>query len=270
MNTPTGFKHLENLLQSVKALRGVPGCEWHHKQTFETLAPFTQTETYELTDAIEQQNPTEIKEELGDLLFHIALYAQHAEEKGWFTFADVAEMANTKIIRRHPWVFNAHEKVAYSDTKWEEIKSAEKKNKPAEKDHLLSGLPKALPALLTAHEIHKRVNAVGFKWDDVAGLFEKIDEEMAELKAELAAHDMDKIEDELGDVLFSMAILGYYTDINPEKALRRSNEKFKRRFNFVETHLKAQGLTLMPENFEAMERAWQECKVLEKQKAANQ
>jgi len=258
------FEHFEALLRSVKALRGTLGCQWHKKQTFKTLAPFTQTEVYELTDAIDQENPAEIKEELGDLLFHIALYAQHAEERGWFNFEDVAELANTKIIRRHPWVFDAAQKVEYSDAKWEEIKSAEKKKKPAEKDHLLSGLPSALPALLAAHEIHKRVNAVGFKWDDVAGLFAKINEEMAELKVELASNDTEKIEDELGDVLFSVAILGYYTDINPEKALRRANEKFKRRFNFVETRLKEQGLMLKPENFEPMEHAWQECKKQEK------
>lgn len=268
MDKPQNFSHMADLLHSVAALRGEHGCEWHNEQTFSTLAPFTQTEAYELTDAIEQQNPAEIKEELGDLLFHIALYAQHGQEKGWFTFEDVAEAANEKIIRRHPWVFSKDENIPYSGQKWEEIKSEEKKSKPQEKDHLLSGLPKALPALLTAHEIHKRVNAVGFEWDDVSGLFEKIDEEMAELQEAMEGSDFDHIEDELGDVLFTVGILGYYTNINPEKALRRANEKFKRRFGYVEQRMKAEGFDLKPENVGHMETFWQECKQIEKQQKA--
>ena len=258
------LENLKALMASVKELRAEPGCAWHKKQTFESLAPFTQTEAYELTDAIEQQNPAEIKEELGDLLFHLTLYAQHAEEKGWFTLDDVAQVANAKIVRRHPHVFAPEQSEGYSGTQWEEIKAQEKKNKPAEKDYLLSGLPRALPSLITAHEIHKRANSVGFEWENVYQLFDKIDEELQELKDELPQNDMDKIEDELGDVLFTVAILGYYTNINPEKALRRANDKFMRRFNFVEQRMKDNNLELKAENVQHMENFWQECKAQER------
>lgn len=268
MTAPTPFKSLQDLIESVKALRGEPGCSWHQQQTIATLAPFTQSEAYELTDAIEQQNPAEIKEELGDLLFHITLYAQHAEEQGLFNFEDIAKVANEKIVRRHPHVFDPNETEGYSGQKWEEIKSQEKKNKPAEKDTLLSGLPKALPSLLTAHEIHKRVNSVGFEWNEVSELFDKIDEELEELQEAIESQNDDHIEDEFGDVLFTVAILGYYNDINPEKALRRANDKFKRRFNFVEERMKANNLELTPANLEHMENFWQECKREEKAKAA--
>ena len=267
MSAPTRFESLQNLIDSVKALRGEPGCAWHQKQTIASLAPFTQSEAYELTDAIEQQNPAEIKEELGDLLFHITLYAQHAAEQGLFTFDDIAQVANDKIIRRHPHVFSPEESEGYSGQQWEEIKAQEKKNKPAEKEHLLSGLPKALPSLLTAHEIHKRVNSVGFEWADVSELFEKIDEELDELKEAITSKDADHIEDEFGDVLFTTAILGYYTSINPEKALRRANDKFKRRFSYVEQRMKDKGLELTPETLQHMEAFWQECKREEKLKA---
>mgnify|MGYP006425421421 CR=1 FL=1 len=257
-NTP-----LESLKEAVALLRHPQkGCAWHLRQTMKTLTSYTQSEAYELTDAIDEGDKDEILGELGDLLFHVVTYATHAQEKGWFNLDDVAQAANEKARRRHPWVFEDGSK-SYSDTEWESIKAKEKLSKggqQAEKG-LLDGLPKAQPALISAHEIHKRANSVGFKWETVAGLFDKIQEELEEVKEAIYEdHTREHIEEELGDLLFTVAIIGYYKDLNPEVALRLTNEKFKNRFKHIETSMKAANIPLCAENVEHMETYWQEAK----------
>ncbi len=262
MSSP--LKFITKLIDSVRTLRNPDnGCPWHLKQTLATIAPFTKAEAYELGDAIESNNPQEIKEELADLLFHVTLYAQHAEEKGWFSFDDIAKEADEKIQRRHPWVFG-DKSIEYSPEQWQAIKQQENKSKSDDKSSILSGLPKNMPALLTSHEIHKRVCAVGFKWKDISGVLDKVHEEIDELKEAIESGDRKHMEEELGDVLFTAAILGYYSDINPENALASSNSKFKKRFAYVEGRMKQHNFSLIPENFQKMSPFWQEAKDIEK------
>lgn len=254
---------LQNLLNAVEQLRHPEkGCGWHLEQTLKTLTSYTQSEVYELTDAIENNDKAEMLSELGDLLFHVVIYANHAKEKGWFDFNDVARSADEKARRRHPWVFEDTSKT-FSGTEWETIKAREKADKGGEEAEkgLLDGLPKAQPALISAHEIHKRANSVGFKWDDLGGVIDKIQEELDELKEAINDnHTHTHIEEELGDLLFTVAIIGYYTNINPEMALRMANEKFKTRFRHIEAGMKAANTPLQPEHRDKMEALWQEAK----------
>lgn len=262
--TNTAPTPLESLLDAVNKLRAPDtGCGWHLEQTMKTLTSFTQSEVYELTDAIETGDKDETLGELGDLLFHVVIYARHAEEKGWFDFEDVARAADEKARRRHPWVFEDTSK-GFSGTEWETIKASEKAAKGGReaKKGLLDGLPRAQPALITAHEIHKRANSVGFKWDDIEGVVAKIEEELAELKEAIHDnHTRAHIEEELGDLLFTAAIMGYYTRINPEAALRMANEKFKKRFRYIEAGMATANLPLQPEHRNKMETLWQEAKL---------
>ena len=254
---------LESLIDAVNKLRDPEtGCGWHKKQTLATLTSYTQNEVYELSDAIEAGDNAELLSELGDLLFHVVIYAKHAQEKGLFDFDDIARHADEKARRRHPWVFDDTSKT-FSGEEWEAIKTQEKQKGSGENGPkgLLDGLPKALPALLGAHEIHKRANSVGFKWKNLHGVLDKIQEELDELREALGENkDLSHIEEEFGDLLFTVAIIGYYTNMNPEKALRGANEKFKRRFKFVEQSMNAAGLPLTPKNRDDMEKFWLDAK----------
>ena len=259
---------LASLKEAIIKLRDPhKGCGWHLEQTMKTLTPYTQSEAFELTDAIDSDDKDEILGELGDLLFHVVLYAAHADEKGWFNLEDIAQAADEKARRRHPWVFEDTSQSSFSGEAWEAIKAKERsavKENKSEKG-LLDGLPKAQPALISAHEIHKRANAVGFKWDALDGVLNKIQEELDELKEAMAEnHTFEHIEEELGDLLFTVAIIGYYQDINPEIALRLANEKFKKRFKFIEENMKKTKTPLSLENRATMEALWQEAKQQQK------
>ena len=233
------------------------GCPWDIEQTFRTIAPYTIEEAYEVADAIERDDMPALKDELGDLLFQAVFHARMAEEDGLFDFADVAEAISEKMVRRHPHVFgdadmrDANEQT----TAWEEQKAEER----AAKGHgsLLDDVPVGLPGLSRAVKLQKRAARVGFDWREAKDVLSKIVEETAELTEAMDSKDADKMEDEFGDLLFVLANLSRHLKIDPEAALRRTNEKFVRRFSYIEEKL---GDRLSDASLEEMESLWTEAK----------
>ena len=240
------------------------GCAWDLEQDFSTIAPYTIEEAYEVADAIDRKDMPELKEELGDLLFQVVFHSQMAKEEGAFTFEDVAEAINAKMIRRHPHVFanedarTANQQVAA----WEVIKAQERASK-AESDttsSALDGVALALPSLLRAEKLQKRAARVGFDWTDAAQIFSKLDEEADEVREAIETGDTDKIEDEVGDLLFVAANLSRRLDIDPEQALRRANAKFERRFRAMEALAASEGKSFSDLDIDAQEALWQRVK----------
>lgn len=241
------------------------GCPWDIDQTFRTIAPYTIEEAYEVADAIERDDMPALKEELGDLLLQVVYHSQIASEAKAFDFDDVAGAIADKMVDRHPHVFGDL-KIADADAQtisWEARKAAERAKKggtaPA---GALDGVAKALPALLRAEKIQKRAARVGFDWKETAPVIDKIEEELGELRAELAAGTIDpaRVTDELGDVLFAVANLARHCKVDPEAALRGTNDKFERRFRFIETRLAQQDRKPADATLEEMETLWQEAK----------
>jgi len=216
-------------------LRAPGGCPWDREQTFDTIKRHTLEETYEVFDAIERRAWPDLKDELGDLLLQVLFYAQMASEAGYFDLRDVAENLSAKLIRRHPHVFG--DTVATNSDavlrNWEQIKVEEKKSKPAATS-LLDDIPRSMPATLEASKLGSRAAKVGFDWPSAHGLFDKLAEETAELHAEIARADSDKIEAEFGDLLFTTMNLARHLNVDAESALRRSNAKFRARFASME------------------------------------
>jgi ATP diphosphatase len=222
-------------------LRGPDGCPWDREQTFDTIKRHTLEETYEVFDAIERRAWPDLKDELGDLLLQVLFYAQMASEAGYFTIQDVAANLNEKLIRRHPHIF-AGAQVADSDAvlrNWEQIKQAEKKSSASSHTSMLDDIPRAMPAVLEATKLGSRAAKVGFDWPDANGLFDKLDEEIGELKAELApahgAQPSPAVEAEFGDLLFTAVNLARHLKVDPESAVRVANAKFRRRFAAMES-----------------------------------
>jgi nucleoside triphosphate diphosphatase len=216
-------------------LRAPGGCPWDREQTFDTIKRHTLEETYEVFDAIERRAWPDLKDELGDLLLQVLFYAQMAAEAGYFDLRDVAENLSAKLIRRHPHVF-ADTVATDSDAvlrNWEQIKVEEKKSKPTSTS-LLDDIPRSMPATLEASKLGSRAAKVGFDWPSADGLFDKLAEETAELHAEIARADTDKIEAEFGDLLFTTMNLARHLNVDAESALRRSNAKFRARFASME------------------------------------
>ena len=248
------LQSLERLLDIMDELR--EKCPWDRKQTFETLRHLTIEETYELGDAIMENNLDEIKEELGDLLLHIFFYSKIGSEKKSFDIADVANQIADKLIRRHPHIYgetnveNADQVVK----KWEDIKLKEGKKS------VLEGVPNSLPALVKAYRIQEKVSGVGFDWDKKEAVLEKVKEELDELRTEIDAGDSKKMEAELGDVIFSLVNYARFLNVNPENALELTNKKFIRRFKYIEDKaLKCQRKVSELSN-EEMEILWEEAK----------
>lgn len=242
----------------ITALRGEHGCPWDKKQTHLTLRPYLIEETYEAIDAIESGDPGHMKEELGDILLQIYLHAEIAREKGEFTIDDVARSIIDKIILRHPHVFG-DDRVRDADQvveRWEEIK---KKEKP-HRESILDGIPKHLPALLKAYRIQQKVSRVGFDWEKIEDVTAKLDEEVKELKDALLSPDSEKIADEAGDILFSIANLLRFININPEDALSRTINKFTARFRYIEKRAGETAKNLEEMTIDEMENLWQEAK----------
>ena len=245
------------------------GCPWDVEQTFQTIAPYTLEEAYEVADAIERGDMDELKSELGDLLFQVVFHARMAEEQGLFGFDDVATAIADKLERRHPHVFgpNGPLEAAKADgaaqkARWEDIKAGERKAKA--QHGVLDDVPVGLPALARAAKLTRRAARVGFDWPSTAEVLDKLDEEVAELKAEIAAGDLDKARGELGDLLFVMANLARKLGVEPEDALRGTNAKFVRRFAFIEAELAKDGRTPEQSDLAEMDRLWDAAKAAER------
>jgi ATP diphosphatase len=233
-------------------------------QDFDTIAPYTIEEAYEVADAITRRDFASLPDELGDLLFQVVYHARMAEEGGRFGFADVAKSISDKMIRRHPHVFGdeAARTASAQVAAWEQQKVAERAARA--ETGALAGVPTALPALTRAAKLTARASRVGFDWPDAEAVLEKLDEEVAELRAELPAADPARLKDEVGDLLFVLANLARKLDLDPEACLRHANDKFSRRFNGMEQRLESEGKSLSSLPLEVMEAAWQAVKAAEK------
>jgi tetrapyrrole methylase family protein / MazG family protein len=249
------MEEFARLVALMASLRGDQGCPWDKKQTEKAFRTFLLEETYEVIDAIEKEDHAALKEELGDLLFHIIFIAQISKEKGLFEIGDVINSAYTKMYNRHPHVFCREDKpVEHVEIAWEELKRAEKTDYTG-----ASSVPKILPALLRSYVVSKRAARIGFDWGTVEGIYEKIAEEIGELKEAEKVGDADLIEEEVGDLLFTVANLSRFHNIDPEAALRRTLDKFVRRFLYVEKNA-----DLKHPDPKAMDDLWNEVKNMEK------
>jgi XTP/dITP diphosphohydrolase len=254
-STEEKLKAFERLLHIMDELR--EKCPWDREQTLDSLRNLTIEETYELADAIMDQDLNEIRKELGDLLLHIVFYAKIGSEKGTFDIADVLDGINEKLIFRHPHVFGDR-KVKGSDEvieNWEELKMKEGNRS------VLAGVPVSLPAMIKSHRIQDKVRAVGFDWEHREQVWDKVIEEINEVKHELnKGQEKERMEDEIGDLLFSIVNAARLYDIEPETALERTNRKFIKRFKFLESKALEQGRSLKEMSLKEMEAIWQEAK----------
>ena len=252
---------LQRLIDIMAALRDPQtGCPWDLQQDFASIAPYTIEEAYEVADAIASRDFAALPDELGDLLFQVVYHARMAEEAGHFAFADVARAISDKMIRRHPHVFGdaAARDAGMQVQAWEAQKAAERTRRA---EHgTLAGIPTGLPALTRARKITARAGRVGFDWPDAPAVIEKLEEEIAELRAELDAADPKRLADEFGDILFVAANLARKLDLDPEACLRQANAKFVRRFASVEARLAERGLTPGEATTAQMEALWQDVK----------
>lgn len=250
------LKAFERLLDIMDKLR--VGCPWDKKQTFESLRTLTIEETYELADSILKGNKQEIKKELGDILLHIVFYAKIGSETNDFDIADVCDGISEKLIYRHPHIFS-DTKVADAkevEENWEQLKLKEKGGNKS----VLEGVPQSLPALVKANRIQDKVRGVGFDWDEKEQVWEKVREEMNEVESEIRKGDQDKMEQEFGDLFFSLINAARLYGVNPENALERTNQKFMKRFNYLESKTLKQGRNLKDMNLEEMDEIWEEAK----------
>ena len=260
---------IRRLLNIMAALRNPDGgCPWDLEQDFATIAPYTIEEAYEVADAIGRNDMADLQDELGDLLFQAVFHARMAEEAGAFDFADVARSIADKMERRHPHVFG-EERVASVEAQsaaWEEHKArerVEKSQQGGDSASVLDDVPAALPALLRAHKLGRRMARVGFDWPDALSITEKVTEELGELREEIRHGDDSRAAEELGDLLFTVAQVGRRLGIDPEEALRRANRKVERRFRSVEDSIRHDGRTVAGLPMDDLERYWSEAKAAE-------
>ena len=247
------FGHLLDIMDELRVK-----CPWDRKQTNESLRTNTIEETYELCEALMREDNQNIKKELGDLLLHIVFYAKIGEEKGAFDIKDVCDSLCQKLIYRHPHVFGEAkaETAGKVEQNWEELKLKEKGGNKT----VLEGVPNSLPSLVKAHRIQDKVRNVGFDWEEREQVWDKVQEEFNELKAEIAHKDADKMEAEFGDLFFSLINAARLYKINPDNALERTNQKFIRRFNYLEEHTLKQGRSLKEMTLAEMDALWNEAK----------
>jgi MazG family protein len=281
----TGEK-FQRAVDIMARLRAPGGCPWDREQTFDTIKPYTLEETYEVLDAIDARDWKELPGELGDLLLQILFYAQMASEEQRFSINDVLDKLSNKLVARHPHVFGDVKAETPKEVlrNWEALKAEEKKASASEKraETLLSGISSSMPSLMEAYKISSRAANVGFDWPDIEGLFEKLGEETSELRREIeqmphppSPHSQGaagargvklpeelrgRLEDEVGDMFFVLVNIARYLSLDPESALRKTNRKFRKRFEFVEHALRSQGKSLQDATLEEMEAAWQEAK----------
>ena len=262
---PLPTTDLDGLLQLMARLRSPDGgCPWDVEQTFATIAPHTIEEAYEVADAIDHGDMAHLKDELGDLLFQVVFYAQMASEQGDFDFHDIAAAITKKMISRHPHVFGDQTGIDDAEAQtvnWEALKAEERKVKAnGERHGALDDVSAGIPALMRANKLQKRAARVGFDWPDVAPVFDKFREEVAELEAELETGDADAQEHEVGDLLFTCVNLARKLDIDPETALRRANGRFEDRFGHIERTLWDQGRSVDDTPLEQLDQLWTEAK----------
>jgi tetrapyrrole methylase family protein/MazG family protein len=255
------MSNFDRLVEIMSRLRGPDGCPWDRDQTHESLKPYLIEEAYELLEAIDTKNDQDIRDELGDVLLQVVFHAQLAREKSRFTIEDVAEAISEKLIRRHPHIFGDTE-VDDADhvvRNWEAIKSQEKKEK-GETDSVLGSIPLALPALQRARRIQQRASKVGFDWEKVGEVADKVKEEMDEFLEAHANGNADHAEEELGDLLFALVNLSRFMDICPEEALRKTMTKFQSRFEYIEAELAKQDKHPRTASLEEMDLLWEKAK----------
>ena len=240
---------LSELINIVKKLRSPDGCDWDKKQTSKSLIPYFLEEAYEVIEAIEKNNQNSLKEELGDMLLHIVFQAELASENESFTIIDSIKNINNKLIDRHPHIFDSKNNIKKEEVNWELTKQKEKK-----RDSILDGIPVALPALLRARRIQEKAASVGFDWDKQEQVFCKIEEEVNELKE--ALQSKTGIEEELGDVLFSIVNLSRHLNLNPEQTLKSSIDKFSKRFKKIEKGLERKNIDMQTLSLKELDKIW--------------
>ncbi|HEX9111536.1 MAG TPA: nucleoside triphosphate pyrophosphohydrolase [Terriglobales bacterium] len=296
---PTTGERFERAVQIMARLRAPGGCPWDREQTFDTIKPYTLEETYEVLEAIDNRDWHELTGELGDLLLQVLFYSQMAQEEGHFVIDDVLDRLSNKLVDRHPHVFGEVKADTPAEVlrNWEALKAEEKKKRleagggkksePADDaQSVLAGVSSKMPALLEAHKLSSRAAHVGFDWPEIEGLFEKLAEETAELREELKAAPVrgrsgtgiagagkprvsaelrERMEDEVGDLFFVLVNIARYLSLDPESALKKTNRKFKRRFQWIEERLRASGRGPQQASMNELEELWQEAKQQEKQ-----
>ncbi|WP_091946719.1 nucleoside triphosphate pyrophosphohydrolase [Phyllobacterium sp. YR620] len=266
-------RDISRLLDIMQALRTpVTGCPWDLEQDFKSIAPYTLEEAFEVIDAIERDDIDDLREELGDLLLQVVFHARMAEEMQAFDFGDVVKAITHKMIRRHPHVFGEEAARGASMAKgmWDKIKAEEKAERRerraalnlslAEKEGFLDDIPHGFPALMRALKLQQRAAKVGFDWSEAAPILDKIEEEIGELKQAIASGEHKDTEEEYGDLLFAIVNLGRHLKLEPESALRGTNEKFRKRFHYIERKLAEQDQSLGAATLEEMEALWQQAK----------
>jgi tetrapyrrole methylase family protein/MazG family protein len=249
------------LVQIMARLRGENGCPWDREQTHASIKPYLLEETYEVLESIDENDPVKLEEELGDLALQVVFHAQMADEAGLFTIADVLRGINEKLRRRHPHIFgdvkaDTAQEVLFN---WEQIKKLERE-KAQGRASLLDGVPRELPALLRAHRLQEKASRVGFDWNEARQVFQKVEEELAELQAAMESEQPDRMEAELGDLLFSLVNLGRFIAVNPEDALRKTIARFIARFQYIEEELAKRGTAPGQVTLEEMDALWAEAK----------
>ena len=296
---PTSGERFERAVSIMARLRGPGGCPWDREQTFDSIKPYTLEETYEVLEAIDARDWNELTGELGDLLLQVLFYAEMAEEKKRFTIDDVLDRLSNKLVDRHPHVFGDVKADTPGEVvrNWQALKAEEKKkrqgdageaSKHGHPDSVLHGVSSAMPSLMEAYKISTRVAHVGFDWPNIEGLFDKLNEETAELRRNLEEYPepgpqpqsaaaiasargvtvpedlRGRLEDEVGDLLFVLVNIARYLALDPESALRKTNRKFRRRFEYLEGRLREQGRKPSDASLDEMESLWQESKQQEK------
>lgn len=253
--------NLKTILEIIERLRAPDGCMWDREQDTKSVKRYLIEEAYEVLDAIDEESPEDLMEELGDLLFQILFLVKISEEKGEFTISDVIREISEKMIRRHPHVFeNTKVKnIEEIKTNWNDIKIHEE-GKRGKDASLLEGVPRSMPSLRRAQKITEKASKVGFDWKNAEGVIEKIEEELEELKTAIRSKNKTPIQDEIGDLIFSLVNISRFLNIDAETALRSTIDKFIKRFSFIEAKLKEAGKDISHVSLEEMDRLWNQSK----------
>ncbi len=253
------MKEFDRLIEIVKTLRAPDGCPWDREQNLYSLKDKMIEEAYELLDAIDNKDIDNIHEELGDLTLHVVMHSLIAEEENLFTIKDVLNRISDKMVRRHPHVFGNEDISKTEDVikRWDEIKKIEKKGKEKESNSILDNVPVSLPSLLKSSKMQKIASKVGFDWKDINDVILKLEEEIGELKSAIANQDKENIEEEIGDILFATVNISNHLKVSPDNALRQTNNKFYKRFNYIEKHLQSIGKTFEECSLDELEEIYQ-------------